>query len=138
MNKKRIAVPSNHPGGLAGERSDHFGHCDLFTLIDIEQGEIKAVATLVNEGHGANGCLSPVSLLQQNGVDAIVVAGIGARPLQGFNDCGINVHFAAQQKYRKVEELVGDFIAELLPQMDPAQACQAHGKCHGHGHGQPG
>lgn len=134
MDKKRIAVPSNHPGGLTGERSEHFGHCDLFTLVDIEHGKISAVATLINEAHGAGGCMGPVHLLRQHGVDAIVVAGIGARPLQGFAGQGINVHFAVRQAEQRIEDLIRDFIADRMPRMDPSQACQAHGKCHGQAH----
>ena len=34
----RIAVPSEGQGGLDGLRAGHFGHCDVFTLVDIEDG----------------------------------------------------------------------------------------------------
>ncbi|MFP3983118.1 MAG: NifB/NifX family molybdenum-iron cluster-binding protein [Desulfurivibrionaceae bacterium] len=135
MDKKRIAVPSSRPGGLDGNRSQHFGHCDMFTLVDIDQGKISAVGILNNENNGAGSCTGPVQLLRQNGVDAVVVAGIGARPLQGCEDAGIAVYFAAEQAYLRVEDVVSDFTANRLARMDPTQACQGHGKCHGHSHG---
>ena len=40
MEKGRIAVPSLGSGGLDGQRSQHFGHCEAFTLVDVENGEI--------------------------------------------------------------------------------------------------
>ncbi|MCP4680705.1 MAG: dinitrogenase iron-molybdenum cofactor biosynthesis protein, partial [Desulfobacterales bacterium] len=43
MENGRIAIPSVETGGLDGQRSGHFGHCDAFTLVDVEDGEIKKV-----------------------------------------------------------------------------------------------
>ena len=40
MQRMRIAVPTDAPGGLDGKRSDHFGHCDVFTLVDIVDEKI--------------------------------------------------------------------------------------------------
>lgn len=130
MNMKRIAVPSNNPGGIDGERSDHFGHCDLFTLVDINEGVIVRVETLDNVDHGAGGCMMPIKLLKDQKVDAIVVGGIGARPLQGFSKVGIDVFFASQQHYRIVKDAVDGMLNGRLTLMEPSQACQGHGKCH--------
>ena len=46
MEKGRIAVPSMEAGGLDGKRSGHFGHCDVFTLIDVKDGAIEKVSIL--------------------------------------------------------------------------------------------
>ncbi|MFZ5776424.1 MAG: NifB/NifX family molybdenum-iron cluster-binding protein [Thermodesulfobacteriota bacterium] len=132
--KKRIAVPSNSPGGLDGERSDHFGHCELFTLVDIEGGAVAGVSTVGNVAHGAGGCMAPVRMLKEQGVDAIVVAGMGARPLSGFASVGIDVYFAGREAFSKVEDVVAGWLGNQLIRMEPAQACQGHGNCHGHGH----
>ena len=40
MKDGRIAIPSVGTGGLDGQRSGHFGHCDVFTFVDVEEGEI--------------------------------------------------------------------------------------------------
>lgn len=127
----RIAVPSNQPGGLGADRSDHFGHCDLFTVIDLdEQRQVKEVSTLANGGHEAGGCLVPVQVLHQAAVQAIIVGGMGARPLQGFADAGIVVHFADQGTMKTVGEVVTGFVANSLPIMHPSQACKGAGNCH--------
>ena len=77
----RIAVPSEGQGGLDGLRAGHFGHCDVFTLVDVENGEIKEVSILANKEHVQGGCMVPVQLLAENKVQKLVVGGIGMRPL---------------------------------------------------------
>ena len=96
MKNGRIAVPSNGAGGLEGTRAGHFGHCDVFTFIDVEDGEIKKVSVLQNEEHVQGGCMVPVNLLASNKVKALVVGGIGMRPLMGFKQVGINVYHDAE------------------------------------------
>ncbi|MCW5199955.1 dinitrogenase iron-molybdenum cofactor biosynthesis protein, partial [Desulfobulbus sp. F1] len=89
-----VAVPSDNPGGLAANISGHFGHCDLFTLINIQEGKVASVDTVNNVAHSAGGCLAPVNLLRDKGVGAIVVGGMGARPMQAFAEAGIAVYYA--------------------------------------------
>lgn len=132
MGTKRIAVPSNNPGGLEGGRSEHFGHCDLFTLVDVENGKVIGVKTVASVAHGAGGCMEPVGMLKEHGVHAIVVAGMGARPLQGFAQVGIEVYFAARHAFETVAEAVSGMVENKLILMDPGQACQGHGNCHAH------
>jgi predicted Fe-Mo cluster-binding NifX family protein len=55
MTTVRIAIPSEGQGGLDGQRAGHFGHCDVFTLIDVEDGEIKDVSVLANKEHVQGG-----------------------------------------------------------------------------------
>ena len=68
MKDGRIAVPSNDQGGLDGTRAGHFGHCDVFTLIDVKDGEIDQVTTINNREHMQGGCMVPVNLLAENKV----------------------------------------------------------------------
>ncbi|MEW6594000.1 MAG: NifB/NifX family molybdenum-iron cluster-binding protein [Thermodesulfobacteriota bacterium] len=133
METLRIAVPSNAPGGLEAARSDHFGHCELFTLVAIENGRVAGVDTVANVAHGAGGCMAPIGLLKERGIDAIVVGGMGARPLQGFAEVGVKVYFAAQHAFDSVRAAVDGFLENRLVVMQPTQACQGHGDCHGHG-----
>lgn len=134
MTTLRIAVPSNAPGGLDASRSEHFGHCELFTLVDLEEGRVAGVETVHNIAHGAGGCMEPVGLLQEKGIDAIVVGGMGARPLSGFASVGIAVYFAAPAAFASVRAVVDGMCNNQLVIMQPTQACQGHGDCHGVGH----
>jgi predicted Fe-Mo cluster-binding NifX family protein len=121
MQNGRIAVPSMEKGGLDGQRSGHFGHCDVFTLVDVEAGEIKAVTTISNQSHVQGGCMVPVNLLAEHNVNALIVGGIGMRPLMGFRQVGIDVyHDDVRPEIRPVVE---DLIAGKLSAITDGQVC---------------
>jgi len=121
MKNGRIAIPSDGNGGLDGIRSGHFGHCNVFTLIDVEEGKIKNVTTVPNQEHKEGGCLVPVNILSNLKVNALIVGGIGMRPLIGFNNVGIDVYF--ESKCPEIRPVVEDLIVGNLPKMSPDQAC---------------
>ncbi|OGR10963.1 MAG: dinitrogenase iron-molybdenum cofactor biosynthesis protein [Desulfobacterales bacterium RIFOXYA12_FULL_46_15] len=125
MKSGRIAIPSNGQGGLKGTRAGHFGHCDVFTLVDVENGEIKEVSILQNQEHVQGGCMVPVNLLSENRVSALVVGGIGMRPLMGFRQVGINVYHDDQRI--DIEPVVNDLIAGKLPEIKNDQVCGGGG-----------
>lgn len=108
MFSKVVAVPSMHPGGLDASRSGHFGHCDVFTMIHVEDGEIREVSLVHNPPHMQGGCQGPVNLLHQNRADALIVGGIGMRPLMGFRQVGIEVYYGPEG------ETVGAVMDQLL------------------------
>ncbi len=121
MKNGRIAVPSNGEGGLDGIRAGHFGHCDVFTLIDVEEGEITSVTTLQNQEHMQGGCMVPVNLLAGHQVEALIVGGIGMRPLMGFRQQGIHVYHDDQQP--QIRPVVEDLIAGRLKEIANDQVC---------------
>jgi len=125
MEQGRIAIPSNNLGGLDGQRSGHFGHCDVFTLVDVEDGQIKNVSTVPNESHVQGGCMVPVNLLAGHQVNALIVGGIGMRPLMGFRQVGIDVYYDAQRP--EIRPVVEDLISGKLPQIDDTQVCGGGG-----------
>jgi predicted Fe-Mo cluster-binding NifX family protein len=121
MKEGRIAIPSMEQGGLGGVRAGHFGHCDVFTLVDVEDGKIKEVTTLPNQEHAQGGCMIPVNLLADNNVNALIVGGIGMRPLMGFKNAGINVYYDAERS--EIKPVVEDLIAGDLPAIGDDQVC---------------
>ena len=125
MKNGRIAVPSNGQGGLDSTRAGHFGHCDVFTFIDVEEGEIKKVSILQNQEHVQGGCMVPVNLLADNNVTALVVGGIGMRPLMGFRQVGIDVYHDAERI--EIKPVVEDLIAGKLPEITNDQVCGGGG-----------
>jgi predicted Fe-Mo cluster-binding NifX family protein len=121
MKNGRIAIPSVDNGGLDGQRAGHFGHCDVFTLVDVEEGKIKGVSTIQNHEHVQGGCMVPVNLLAGHNVNALIVGGIGMRPLMGFKQAGIDVyHDAVRPEIRPVVE---DLIAGKLLMISDDQVC---------------
>lgn len=125
MKNGRIAVPSNGNGGLDATRSGHFGHCDVFTVIDVENGAIKKVSTIQNQEHVQGGCMVPVNLLASHNVNALVVGGIGMRPLMGFKQAGIDVYHDSQRP--GIRPVVEDLIAGKLPEITNDQVCGGGG-----------
>jgi predicted Fe-Mo cluster-binding NifX family protein len=105
---KTVAIPSMHPGGLEAIRAGHFGHCEVFTLVHTENGAVRDVTIVHNPPHVQGGCQAPVNLLHQNGAHAIIVGGIGLRPLMGFRQMGIEVYYGPEG------ETVGTVVNHLL------------------------
>lgn len=42
MSTSTLAIPSALPGGLEAGMGMHFGHCDIYTIVQIEDGAIKS------------------------------------------------------------------------------------------------
>ena len=117
----KLAVPSLGEDGLEAQRSGHFGHADCFTIVTIENGEITGTEIIDNPPHEEGGCMRPVGILADAGIDAIIAAGMGMRPMQGFAAAGITVLHDAETP------LVGDVArraaAGELVAMGPEHAC---------------
>ncbi len=121
--KTRLAVPSTWPGGLESLRSGHFGRCDCFTLVDIEQGQVRDVTIVPTPPHTQGSCLVPVNLLMLLGVNAIIVSDIGMRPLIEFREAGMEVYSGVGDN---VSDVVLEFIVGVHEPMLPQQACGGH------------
>ncbi len=128
-----IAIPSNAPGGLNATVADHFGHCDAFTLVEINSSEVKSVRIMPNQGHVQGGCMAPVMMLKRAGADAMVAGGMGMRPLAGFQQVGIDVYF--NDSAASVGEAVKRVIEGKARPFGPAQVCGG-GPGGNHGGGQ--
>ena len=125
QNITRVAVPSKFPGGLESNRSEHFGRCDLFTVIDVAENKIIKVEVIENPPHIEQGCLRPVNLLASHKVEAILVGGIGGRPLSGFNSVGIEVYFGVGDT---VKEAIEAFLNGELRKVTLEDTCGGHCK----------
>lgn len=124
----KVAVPSMAPGGLEAQTSPHFGHCDAFTLLDVENGQISGINVLANQGHVQGGCMAPVMTLKNAGVDILLAGGMGARPLSGFQQVGIEVYFLGNSP--TVNIAFDLFNSGRAPKFGPAQVCGGGGEHH--------
>ena len=116
-----VAIPSTLPGGLEAALGAHFGHCDLYTVVKVEDGQVKQVQLLPNVPHQQGGCLAPVQHLANNGVQVLIAGGMGLRPLMGFNQVGIQVYYGGQSE--TVGQAVSAFTQGALPQFTQDQTC---------------
>ncbi|GLI35065.1 NifB/NifX family molybdenum-iron cluster-binding protein [Desulforhabdus amnigena] len=125
MKSTIVAIPSSHPGGLAAALGAHFGHCDLYTLIEVVDGQVKDIRVIPNVPHAQGGCMAPVNHLAQNGVQVLIAGGMGMRPLMGFTQVGISVlHGGSAQTVR---EAVDAYLAGQLQQFTPEYTCGGGG-----------
>ena len=67
----------------------------------------------------------PVSLLAENRVNALIVGGIGMRPLMGFRQAGIHVYYVVARP--QIRPVVEDLIAGNLPLIGEDQVCGGGG-----------
>lgn len=116
-----IAVPSEQPGGLDAGVGAHFGHCELYTLVKLDQNKVEDVQVIPNVPHQQGGCMAPVNYLAQNGVKKLIAGGMGMRPLMGFEQVGIDVFHGGGSA--TVGEAINAMVAGQLPQFSRQHTC---------------
>jgi len=121
----KLGIPSERPGGIDAGVSAHFGHCDLFTAVEIEGKEIKNVWTIDNDGE--HNCMAPIQKMMDAGIDAVLIGGIGRRPLFEFQNKGIKVYIGAEGT---VKNALDNYMNETLMEATVQDVCMGSGHCH--------
>jgi predicted Fe-Mo cluster-binding NifX family protein len=122
MKSTLVAIPSSEPGGLDSALGAHFGHCDLYTLVEVMEGKVQKISTLPNVPHQQEGCLAPVNHLAQSGVQVLIAGGMGMRPLMGFQQVGIAVLYGGGAQ--TVGDAVHAFLSGELQQFANEFTCK--------------
>lgn len=97
----KIAIASD------GNRvSGHFGHCEGFSIYEVEENKILNSEFVPNPGHRPG--FLPV-FLNEKGIDIIISGGMGGSAQQLFNNKGIEVIVGAKGDCNSVieEYLIG-------------------------------
>jgi len=92
-----------------GKLTAHFGHCQEFALVDVEDNAIKNKETLVPPPHEP-GVLP--RWLKEQGANVIIAGGMGARALDLFTQNNIKVIVGASAL--TPEELVQQYLDNSL------------------------
>ena len=121
MSLEVLAIPSANPGGLDAGMGMHFGHCDIYTIVNVKDGAIESVSTLPNVPHHQGGWLATVQHLASHGVTKLLAGGMGMRPLMGFMQNGIEVFFSGN--YPTVGLAVQAFLEGKLPAFSTEFTC---------------
>lgn len=100
----RIAIPM-----AEGKLAAHFGHCQEFALIDVENNAIKSKEMVVPPPHEP-GVLP--RWLKEQGADIIIAGGMGQKALSLFAQNGINVVVGAARE--EPEKLVKGYLEDSL------------------------
>jgi predicted Fe-Mo cluster-binding NifX family protein len=111
----RIAIPSMSEDGLESDVCAHFGSCEYFTIVSFGDGAIEGVVTVGNGSeNGEHNCAAPAALLKSCDVNAVLVSGIGGRPLLSLASNGIKVYSGAVGKVSDAVQDYGDGMLEEL------------------------
>jgi predicted Fe-Mo cluster-binding NifX family protein len=121
-----VCIPVNEDKGLESRVCAHFGSAPAFVVVDTETGACRAIVNQ-NQHHGHGQC-APLASLQGQGIDAVVVGGIGMGALGKLQAAGMAVH---RSVHATVAEAVDALKAGTLPAMDAQSACAHHGHDHG-------
>ncbi len=118
---KRIAIPLED-----GVLCAHFGHCQTFAIVSVENDVITEVNEVIPPEHIPG--LYP-RWIAQFGVTDVIAGGMGQQAIMLFNQQKINAFVGAPIK--PATELVNDFLAGRLNLS--ANYCD-HGHHHDQGH----
>lgn len=102
--KIKFAIPLEN-----GILCAHFGHCQQFSIIDVENNAIIEENLITPPPHEPG--LLP-GWLAERGVTDVIAGGMGQRALDLFSAQNIKVNFGAQPKAPK--ELVTDWLNKSL------------------------
>lgn len=84
-----------------GYVSPHFGRCQTYTLVDIENGHIVKEEQVANPGH-APGAIP--EFLYRKGAGRIVCGGMGTRATELFRQYGIDIMAGVEGRVSDVAE----------------------------------
>jgi len=89
----RIAIPSANGGGLDDTIAPVFARAPAFTIVDVENGEIKNVKVIQNQMAYAGGA-GPMAVqrLIDEGVDVVIAPQIGPNAMGALQAAGISYY----------------------------------------------
>ncbi len=125
----KLCFPVACNAGLESTIFNHFGSAPMFLIVDSETREVTS--TVSNNGDLQHGSCSPVGLLGQAAVDAVVVSGIGAGALTKLRRAGYEVYLTQGTTIAANLEK----HASMTPVADQVCSGHHHGAEHGHSHG---
>ncbi len=117
----KLVFPTNENQGYLSKRGAHFGKAKFYTVVTIENGDIKDVEGIENPGHKSGSCGNAVTNILSLKPDALIVGGIGARPAEGFANAGLDVYFDSESK--TIKESLKAFLDGKLQKLEGKGTC---------------
>jgi len=118
---KKIAIPIEN-----GLLSAHFGHCEAFAIVEVNDGKVKNIFKVTPPEHQPG--LYP-KWIAGMGVNDVIAGGMGQKAIALFNQHYINVYLGAPVK--TPEAIADEFLrGELTLNANPCSHEGLHG-CHG-------
>ena len=89
MHRIRMAIPCIGRANLQAQISHHFGCCDSYAVVTVEEAGIKSVESIRNGTHSR--CIESIKVLGQHSVGLTLVETIGAGGWEAARKIGIEV-----------------------------------------------
>ncbi len=116
----KVCIPTNGNKGLDETVGEHFGRVPTYTIVDIENNDVKVIS---NESHHMGGRGYPPELLTREGVNVMLCSGLGRRAIDMFSDFGITVYIGATGK---VKDAINAYKNGDLKKANEGDACKEH------------
>lgn len=120
----KIAVTAENNNGLDSMVAQHFGHAPYFMLVDVENGEVKAVQGVANPFAEAHQPGQIPTFIHQQNANVILSGGMGGRAIQFFEQYGIKAATGASGTVRQALE---NYFGGALKDAAPCDESVAHG-----------
>lgn len=125
MSKRRIvAVPAETLGGIAAERSHHFGHAPFFSIVELDGDRVTGSRSIEHPPHVEGGCGLTVGLLASEGVTDVVAWGMGRGPQSKLPAAGISTW--RESSGQRVEDAIAALVAGNVERFDADHTCMGH------------
>ncbi len=114
----KVCIASESQGGLDDYVSSVFGRCPAFTIVEIEDGEIKSVSVIPNPGANASGGagIQAAQTVIDSGCFAIISSSIGPNAGEVFRMAGVKMFSAPGLIIR---DAIEKFMRNELPEVNP-------------------
>ena len=121
-----LCIPVTEDKGLQSPVSEHFGSAPFFAIVNPDTGACRVIPN--RDSHHSHGACHPLATVAGEGVDAVVVSGIGAGALSQLQAANVRVFLSEQPT---VEAVVVAFKTGTLRLATPGTACahHRHGQC---------
>ena len=120
----KIAIPTSD-----GKLCVHFGHCQTFNFAEIDENT-KEIATIEEKIPTEGISCKSAAWVAEQGAEIVLAGGMGARPLQMFENCGVKVITGCPDE--DIESVLNAFLEQNL--VTGENSCGGeHHHCHGHG-----
>ncbi len=117
VNRIKIAVTTDENNNVF----QHFGHCETFTIFDVEDNSLVATSTLTNTSRGHT---ATVELLTEVGVNVLICGGIGSAAMSLLMEEDILV----------IPGMQGDIHVAVASYLDGSCTSSTEASCNHHDH----
>jgi predicted Fe-Mo cluster-binding NifX family protein len=119
-DKMKVCIPTMGNGGMEEAVSQHFGRAPTFTLINLDTKEVQILPNMSNHMGGKG---LPTDMLKDQGVQVMIVGGLGPKAIQFFAEQRVEVFVGATGT---VKDAIEDWREQLLTNASSDNACHEH------------